>query len=594
MAGLVVGSGFPSFVGEAEVGGQGAEPTVGGLVRHRVDYTKIRPDSTLKHGLLAFFPLMDVGFHPAQIHQWSPVGSEGQSPDYIWNLGRQITIRPGGRAATRITDPTTTLDLRDAIFAGDPDQGSLSIWFRVPVAEDSDLPVIRLGSDTDTCVLFTLSLDGRVGIFHTETGALQSWQVTDGVNAVDGNWHHVVWSSNGSAWRVVFDGVEKGLTAIFGSNTGAWASDLAGVGGSAAGSALVARIDTNFEIDVSDFGIWNRELGLTEARQLFIEPDAIFARTQRRAMILDRYRMHPPGIASLEAFGTPELAHVLKFTGLASAEAFGTHELVHVLKPSGIASAAALGSLNVANLLSMVGIASTSALGSLELALVLKPTGIGSAEALGTPELAHLLKIGAGIASGEALGLPELAHLLKLTGIASVSALGTPELAHLLKVTGIPSAEALGLAELIHKLKPTGIGSAEALGTPGLAQDAMLGMAGIASASALGTPELAGVLKLSGIASAEQLGTISLKRLLEMLGIPSAAALGTPTLSFPSAVSIVGLVVRSTLGRVNAETPIGVTINVFTQRGHLREKSQLGDNLAGDSPIGGLDINSQI
>lgn len=508
MGGLVVGSGFPSFIGESEVGGQGAEPTVGGLMRQRIDYMRIRHDSPFRHGLLAFFPLMDVGVQSTQIHRWPPVGSEGQGPTYIWNKLNDITITPRGRAATRVTDPSSSLSLRDAILAAKPAQGTISLHYQMLTSGGNDLKAVRLGVDADNGIFLLIAQDGRLGIIHTSGGLLQSWFVTATIGAMDGRWHHVTWSSNGSAWRVTFDGREEALSAIVGSNSGAWSDDLASDTG-----AFLDQFDSDHDIHLSDLGFWDRELSLTECRQLYWEPDSIFA-VQKRPVILDRFRMHPAGIGSSEAFGTPEAVHTLKPSAIASASAFGTAELVHILKMLGIASA----------------------------------------EALGTPNVAYLLRP-SGIASAEAHGLAELVHVLKFTGIPSASTFGTAELVHVLKMTGIGSAEALGSAELVHVLK----------------------LIGIAPGFAAGTPSLALVIEPSGIASAQAFGSPELVHILKMLGIPSASAFGLLVLTGPVVAALVPQIFgRARVGLAEGGAEAGGIIIALGQHGQLYGLARLG------------------
>ena len=99
----------------------------------------------------------------------------------------------------------------------------------------------------------------------------------------------------------------------------------------------------------------------------------------------------PAGIASAEAFGTPNVGLALAPTGIASAEAFGTPVLSIVtlsVRPTGIASAEGFGSPIVAGPILVTGIASAEAFGNPQVSFKsIAPTGIASEEKFGVPTI---------------------------------------------------------------------------------------------------------------------------------------------------------------------------------------------------------------
>jgi concanavalin A-like lectin/glucanase superfamily protein len=466
MGGLVVGSGFPSFIGESEVGAP-IVPTVGGFVKHRLDRTRFGPGlGDLRDQLMGFFPLLDDPY-PA------PLDLVTGRRQHLWSGTARLLngqIQRGGADSYPLAPPAQ-LFVAD-FFGGHPGPtstaGSISCWLKVQVDDTNLVPVFMIGPAlTESVFMGFFNGTIAIGIQSVTFGLLDLLITTPKTLST---WHHVVWSADDAAgaWRVWFDGVEQALTPLAGANNGYWSGLLASLGIDT--DMIVGRqadLGSNCGFNIHELGIWNRVLTQEEINQLYLHPDSIYART-RRATILDRYRMHPTGIGSSEAFGTPEAVHVLKPSGVASESAFGLAELVHTLRP----------------------------------------TAIASLEALGLPELVHVLKPTA-IASEEAHGTAELVHVLKFNGVASEEAHGLTELVHVLKVLGIDTAEALGLPELVHVLKPLAIDSSEALGIPSLAL--VISPSAIASAEAFGTPELVHLLKILGIASAEAFGLLVLR-----------------------------------------------------------------------------------
>lgn len=235
----------------------------------------------------------------------------------------------------------------------------------------------------------------------------------------------------------------------------------------------------------------------------------------------------PGGIASAEAFGTPQLNLSILAAAIASLEAFGAAVVqpgAVTVAPSGIASLEAFGNPTLATLFTIIAnaIASAEAFGDPALALsyTIAPNGIASAEVFGDPVLSigALIIEAAGIASAEAFG----AHVLAPGAV-------------LILPNGIPSAEIVGDALISAGslvLSANGIGSAEAFGTPAFAPGGVnILPAGVASGEAFGAHALSATLTViaQGIVSGEAFGQPTLNMLLLILmpaGIPSAEAFG--------------------------------------------------------------------
>lgn len=268
----------------------------------------------------------------------------------------------------------------------------------------------------------------------------------------------------------------------------------------------------------------------------------------------------PVSITTAEVFGTVTigtLTGVFSPAGIASGEALGTVTLrtSATLSPSGVASAEALGTVTLHTstvTLLPSGVASGAALGTATLAAMatVSPTGVPSAEALGAPTFSTTVTLSpTGIASAEALGTVTLhtISLLNPTGVASGEALGAVTLVGggtSIAVTGIPSSEAAGdVAILIGSLSPGGIASEEALGTVTLTFPTFLSVAGILSAEAVGAPVVTPALTL-----------------LKPVGVPSAEALGTPALALQIFLAPSGIASEEGLGAPTITEPITLTV----------------------------------
>lgn len=92
-------------------------------------------------------------------------------------------------------------------------------------------------------------------------------------------------------------------------------------------------------------------------------------------VLADTY-VDPPGIDTVEAFGTATVVYPIDPAGIDTAEAFGTAAVAYTLDAPGIASAESFGAHVVA------------------ISAILDPTGIDSAEAFGTPHVFRLLAFG--------------------------------------------------------------------------------------------------------------------------------------------------------------------------------------------------------
>jgi hypothetical protein len=102
--------------------------------------------------------------------------------------------------------------------------------------------------------------------FYTYNGS--AWQQLANTAALDGNWHFLTWSGDGSQVRFYVDNQEKSLTVEFGGNYGQWFStfgtDTLSIG------ALNRDSDYGyFKGSIKEVAVFNRVLSPSEREQLY-------------------------------------------------------------------------------------------------------------------------------------------------------------------------------------------------------------------------------------------------------------------------------------------------------------------------------------
>lgn len=267
------------------------------------------------------------------------------------------------------------------------------------------------------------------------------------------------------------------------------------------------------------------------------------------------YDVYPSGIASEEAFGTPDIFVGLHPTGIASEEAFGAPALSTGnvdIAPSSILSEQAVGTPTVSvgsATLSPTGIATAESFGLPTITvggIALQPSAIGSEESFGAPTIltGNVNVAPLGIASGESVGSPTSTSVVNVspTGISSEEAFGSPTITTSISVapTGIATAESFGAPSISTgnvNIAPDGIVSQEAVGEPSVVGGLVrITPTGIASEESVGSPtiQVGNVnLRPTGIPTAEAFGSPSFSvgaTGISTTGIPSAESFGTPTI----------------------------------------------------------------
>lgn len=504
-------------LGLLELESAGASNGQAGFVRQRVDYTRLLPGSPYRFGLLCWFPLMDQGLEQRQLAEWPSASTEGNRPTFKWSTENLRSFGPRRReGVSRMEDANNTFDLGNDVFLSRPAQGTVAFWIRFTGVDSVDFLAMRFAT-TDDGLLFGISADGRLQLLYSQATTIVVYTVTEGTAVLDGQWHHLAYTGDGTAgggsWRFYIDGRQLGSVDLVGTNQGHWYADIL-LDVTNASFVDQTSIAAFHAMAVSDLGSWDRVLNHSEIWTLANDPDVIYARTQRRPILVDRYRVQPTGIPTAEAVGSPTVVGqlVLAPSSITSAEAFSTGALLHQqIRGTGVASAEAIGTAKLNQQLITVGVT--------------------SAEAVGTAKLNQQVVVGAGVTSAEAFGTPTLLLSIAVTGIASDEAFGVALLNQQIRALGIATAEAFGVAKLNQQiLLAAGIASAEAFGTA-IVSTASAGQtlspSGIATAEAFGLAQLNQQIRSLAITSAEQFGTPVLNMRVLPIAIPTAEAFGS-------------------------------------------------------------------
>ena len=150
--------------------------------------------------------------------------------------------------------------------------GSFSCWFKSTSTKTLNYLFASSQSSGTSYLGFLLyGATGRVGIYDGTNDVVTS---TGGFN--DGNWHHLVIVSSGSAWTIYIDGGSMALTVNAGANNGNWWADYASrnivtIGGIFRSGA----IDGTANADIDEVAVWSAQLTATNVNELFTSGQGI-------------------------------------------------------------------------------------------------------------------------------------------------------------------------------------------------------------------------------------------------------------------------------------------------------------------------------
>jgi len=121
------------------------------------------------------------------------------------------------------------------------------------------------GTDTSFLWIYVAQTTGLVTI-STQDAAGTVNTVSGSTNICDGKDHHIVVTTNGSAWVIFIDGVTESLSVVAGSNTGDWLGDVTLRDNLTIG-AITRTSTASYTIGVNGYTrIYSRVMAVAEAR----------------------------------------------------------------------------------------------------------------------------------------------------------------------------------------------------------------------------------------------------------------------------------------------------------------------------------------
>jgi len=152
------------------------------------------------------------------------IGSDNLTYQGSPTLGEPSLILEEGTAVT-FNGTNQYASASIANFRGSDTQGSIEAWYRSTSSTYGT--ILCSGSSGNLALDFAVSADGELRIGENfDAGQWDTVEVQT-VNVNDGGAHHLVATSDGSAWKLYIDGVEMPLVVVSGTNTGSWFGDNA-------------------------------------------------------------------------------------------------------------------------------------------------------------------------------------------------------------------------------------------------------------------------------------------------------------------------------------------------------------------------------
>jgi hypothetical protein len=149
-------------------------------------------------------------------------------------------------------------------------QGTVSAWIKTS-STDGDEVLCQSDTTSDTTYLFlSIDTDGYPRIGWRSGSSLLFKRGSTQVN--DGIWHHVVYISDGSAWKIYVDGADEGtLTTVTGTaSDGGWYGDLSGINALRIGCQERSVGTTyHFNGNIDEVAVWDSALSASQITNIY-------------------------------------------------------------------------------------------------------------------------------------------------------------------------------------------------------------------------------------------------------------------------------------------------------------------------------------
>ena len=222
------------------------------------------PGAPINSGLVGWWPMWE--------------GAGGKTLDISGN-NNHVALTNGPKRAGRglIFDGTDDCVLNSiANFRSSDNTGSIVVRFKsTSTAAVKTLFSSADEASTDDYLAFVLNFSTAVGSIYVQYNiAGATIQVrTTATTFNDGAEHTAVLKTNGSAWSIIVDGVNQGLTVASGSNDGTWFADISNRDNISIGSLKRSSNIAFFDGSIFDVRVFSREISIPEAQQLHVAPN---------------------------------------------------------------------------------------------------------------------------------------------------------------------------------------------------------------------------------------------------------------------------------------------------------------------------------
>jgi hypothetical protein len=150
-------------------------------------------------------------------------------------------------------------------------QGTVSAWIKTSSQATTEVFCQSDTTDTNnTTYLFLSITSGGHARINWRSGS--STLSKRGSTVVDdGNWHHVVFISDGSAWKIYVDGTEETLTTVTsGGASGSWYGDLPSIDACRIGCQERNLGTTNFfNGNIDEVAVWDTALSSSQITNIY-------------------------------------------------------------------------------------------------------------------------------------------------------------------------------------------------------------------------------------------------------------------------------------------------------------------------------------
>jgi len=217
-------------------------------------------------------------------------GTTAVDEEATYNLTYQGSPTLGAAPGIVSTDTAVTLDGSTQYMDGTPSDfrgsdssGSVSFWMKSTTVTASG-QIIFAVSDGTTNNRLQIGLRGSadsstINLLTTIAGTANGVEVS-GTSYSDSEWHHMVITSDGAAWKIYVDGTEASVTAYTGSNTGDWFGDIAATTNTLSiGSLMIPTAVAPFNGSLDEVTVHSTTLSSSDVTSMYEAGMASFVTT---------------------------------------------------------------------------------------------------------------------------------------------------------------------------------------------------------------------------------------------------------------------------------------------------------------------------